>query len=172
MMVVLDSSYLLAIFSEKSNPPRKLGTEEVVDLFKERINGLISELSKNKTKIGIPTPALSEILIKSNSDTQELLDKITKNKNFVLLNFDLKSAIELAELARKDPAPRTKNESNAKLKFDRQILAIAITNKAEIIYTNDENLHKKSKQFKIESTLIQDLPIPNSEKQLKMDFQA
>jgi hypothetical protein len=44
----------------------------------------------------IPTPALSEILIKTGKAKSHILDQLMRNPRFVVAPFDLRAAIELS----------------------------------------------------------------------------
>ncbi|MCY4038797.1 MAG: hypothetical protein OXF09_05000 [Hyphomicrobiales bacterium] len=64
--VVFDSSFLLPIFSQdlRNEPSEK---------YYDRINYCFEQLVKEKTKIVIPTPALSEFLVRAEQAGQEYL---------------------------------------------------------------------------------------------------
>ena len=66
-MVVFDATILLALLQSDCPPPRHPETNEPIDSFRERIDYLIKRLDKDKEKIIIPTPALSEILVRADS---------------------------------------------------------------------------------------------------------
>ena len=69
-MVVFDASImLLSIRPDDVSPPIDPSTNLPVEYAKERIDGLIEQLDKEKTKIIIPAPALSELLVRAGSDT-------------------------------------------------------------------------------------------------------
>ena len=63
-MVVFDATILLAFLQSDCPPPRHPETNEPIDSFRERIDYLIQRLDKDKEKIIIPSPALSEILVR------------------------------------------------------------------------------------------------------------
>lgn len=57
-----------------------------------------------------------------------------------------------------------------KAKFDMQILAIAKSNGASLLITGDGNLRRKASREKIEAKQIEDLPIPDSARQHRIEF--
>ncbi len=58
----------------------------------------------------------------------------------------------------------------AKIKFDRQIVAIARANGAAAIYTNDANLTRFASKQHIDTVALWDLTLPPEDRQL--DFLA
>jgi uncharacterized protein YacL len=71
----------------------------------------------------------------------------------------------------KKAGKRTKpNETWAKVKFDRQIIAIAKVVEAKIIYTNDENLMALAAANGLNTIAIYDLPLPPVDMQPGLPF--
>lgn len=137
----------------------------------KRVLHLLSELSKAKRKLVIPTPVLSEMLLITHGVGQQYLEKIDKSRAFVVAPFDQKAAVELAVMTAMSSRERKKlragsNATAAKLKFDRQIVAIAKTNSATTIYTGDEGLATFAKANGIEAIKLDELPLPEKDRQL------
>ena len=59
----------------------------------------------------------------------------------------------------------------AKIRFDRQIVAIARTNGAKRIYSDDKDLAKFATKLGIEVVPTWDLPLPAA-KQIKMEYEG
>src|SRR5215469_3101334 len=133
-MVVFDASILLFILQEdvKSSVPRA----------KERVEYLIDTLSKTGERIVIPTPALSECLVYAGPAAPEYLNIIGKQACFRVASFDERAAVEAAIQTynarqrgqRKGGNP---DAAKAKIKFDRQIVAIAKVESATAVYSDD-----------------------------------
>lgn len=135
----------------------------------------MSELSKAKRKLVIPTPVVSEMLLLTHGFGQQYLEKINKSRAFVVAPFDQKAAIELAVMTAISRREKKKlragsNATAAKLKFDRQIVAIAKTSGATTIYTGDGDLATFAKENGIEAVKLEELPLPEGARQ--MDFLA
>jgi predicted nucleic acid-binding protein len=155
-MVAFDASFLILTFDEKAvaqqNGPR----------LKERLDILLNDLAKAKTKVLIPTPALSEFLVKADVG---LLQAINNTSAFKIVPFDERAAIEAAELTKnairesgkKDPVVAA---TWSKIKFDRQIVAIAKVESAEAIYSTDPEIAKHAKKVGIPCFGIADLSTP------------
>jgi hypothetical protein len=139
-MVIFDTPFLTFLFV----PNAPCSVERAYD----RINFLISDLHGDGEKIGIPAPALSEILIKTGHSTQLIIHELTKaSTHYQVLPFDTLAAIEAAKIAmeviKRGGSKRGESaEKWAKIKFDWQIVAIARVVHARIIYSEDASVRK------------------------------
>src|SRR6267378_712739 len=128
-MIVLDTTALSFLFIENYTPsyPIKHG--------KERLEALIDRIAKGHDIIGIPAPALSEFLVTCDEKkTDEFLKMVRSSQWFEVKEFDSAAAVEVAIRTRKAIDAGDKREGltvdNAKIKFDRQIVGIAIASGA------------------------------------------
>jgi hypothetical protein len=62
--VVFDASMLLYLFTSNVAPPKD-SAGNPIDRAKERVDIKLAEISRNKDKIIVPTPALAEVLVRS-----------------------------------------------------------------------------------------------------------
>lgn len=177
-MVAFDATMmLLLMFPDKVDKPTDSKTGLPVEHAEARIKTLIKLLEKGRTKIIIPTPVLSELLVRAGDDTMSLVERINKDPNFSIEPFDTRSAIEVAIMARKDIKGDKKSGTDpsvltkAKIKYDRQIVAVAKVNSATILYSDDEHMIGLCKAYtKIEVKRLEDLPVPKEESQEKIPF--
>ena len=166
-MVVFDSSILLLILNPDAKAPVDPATGKTVEKAAERIEYLIKNLTARKEKVIIPTPALSEVLVHADDARDPYLDKLENNAVFRIAPFDQKAAIEAA-LNIKDAIQRGGHRVDAanpdatktKIKFDRQIMAIAKVEKAHTVYSDDEDLHKYADRAGLEACRTADLDLP------------
>ena len=109
-----------------------------VEHARERIDHLVKELEQSRIKIIIPTPALSEILVRAGTAGLAYLDRLNTSAAFRIVSFDQRAAVEVAAMTRDAMATGNKRGGAqgtwAKVKFDRQIVAIAKVEGANIIY--------------------------------------
>lgn len=164
-MVVFDATMLLLAFRlDKVNPPIDPTSGLPVEYVRERIDELIKVLDKAKVKIIIPAPALSEVLVRAGEDTQTLINIIQKRAVFRVEPFDALSAIEVAMMTRHAIEGGDKkggmNCSWAKIKYDRQIVAIAKVHGATAIYSEDGDIHSYGEEAQMRVIRVADLPIP------------
>jgi predicted nucleic acid-binding protein len=178
-MVVFDTSILLLALDPKSKPPIDLETGTIVSRATERIEYLTHNLSLDKEKIIIPTPVLSEVLVYAGTATQQYLEILNRTAAFRIAAFDQKAAIEAA-LAVRDAINRgghridaaNPNASKTKIKFDRQIVAIAKVEGAHTIYSDDQDVHNYAKLSGLMALRTVELDLPPEDPQAKLPFDA
>lgn len=94
-MVVIDATMLLLLLRPGTKPPTD-GEGVPVDKCKERIEFLIQKLQKAKEKIIIPTPALSEALVRAGTEASlQIVEYINKFAVFRIEPFDTRAAIAI-----------------------------------------------------------------------------
>jgi predicted nucleic acid-binding protein len=164
MLVVFDASFLVALLD-----PKIKGIDEI----SPRLEYLIKNLEASKSKIIIPTPALSEVLVGAGDAASKYLELIHKSSQFKIASFSERAAIEVAAAHREAINAGDKKEGSGdswqKVKFDRQIIAIAKVEGASKIYSNDLAFLKYCKRDNIEVITLEQLPLPpeNDQKSLK-----
>jgi predicted nucleic acid-binding protein len=136
-----------------------------IDRPKERIEFLVKQLDKAGTKIIIPTPALSEALVRAGvAGSQDLVEKLQKFAIFRIEPFDLRAAIEVAAMSRDAIAAGNKRGKSdatwAKIKYDRQIVAICKVHGVTTIYSDDGDLRTMGEAAKIKVISVADLELP------------
>ncbi|MEW6352681.1 MAG: PIN domain-containing protein [Pseudomonadota bacterium] len=162
-MVVFDTATIVLVIDPKSRPPVDPATGIPVTKCKERIDYLIKTLGESRTRILIPTPVLAEFLVKAGPSKDKFLKEFLSNKNFLVCPFDQRAAIELAYLedaALKSERTLDPTQTKAKVKFDRQIAAIAKIQEADCIYTDDGNLAKIARANGMRTVMTCEIPLP------------
>jgi predicted nucleic acid-binding protein len=163
-MVVFDANFLIYFLDPKikggvgSNP---------------RIDHLVATIQKTGERIVVPTPALSELLVKAGDAGPKYLEIIARSKYFRVVEFGVRAAVEAAALEREarlnGPKRGTVPESTwDKVKFDRQIVAIAKAVGAKTIYTNDDQLARHARASGLEAITPDNLADPPEPPQLEM----
>jgi hypothetical protein len=168
-MVVFDASILLFILDEsvKSSAPRA----------KERVEYLIDNLSKVSETIIIPTPALSECLVHAGPAGPEYLNIIGTQSCFRIASFDERAAVEAA-IRTYDARQRGQQKggnpeaAKAKIKFDRQIVAIAVVECATAVYSDDGDVVAYAREAGMEGYRLSDLPEPPKAPQGDLPFDS
>jgi predicted nucleic acid-binding protein len=166
-MVVVDSTVLLLLLQPGAGGPAGV-TEPAA-----RVDFLVSELERTSTTILIPTPVLSEVLVRASAATAvEILEELHRNAAFRILPFDERAALEVADMSRRflsrGDKPHSREATYAKLKYDRQIVAIAKVAKATRIYSDDKGLQSTAQQERIPVVGLKDLPLPPKLEQHEM----
>jgi predicted nucleic acid-binding protein len=172
-MVVIDTKFLALMLNPKARP-RKDPSVHLVDRLEDRIEKLLEDLDNESERIIVPTPVLSEFLILAGRDSSAYLEKLASMKNFLIKPFDEMAAVELAAIEVADRVMGDKRGGSigdwAKVRFDRQIIAIAKTNGAKRIYSDDKDLGKFSSRLGIEVVRTSDLPLPAA-KQINLAYE-
>ena len=138
-MVVFDNS----IFCLTLHPDAK--PRSSVDRVQDRIEHLLQTLRDNKEVAILPTPALSEFLVFAGKSAPEYLVKIRESSFLRIEPFDERAAIELAdrEISAREKGNKRGSANTSdwqKVKFDRQIVAVALVHKASTIYSDDPDI--------------------------------
>ena len=171
-MVVIDATTLMLLLRPGTpipNGPNGLP----IDRPKERIEFLVQQLDKAGTNIVIPTPALSESLVRAGvAGSQELIEKLQKYRVFRIEPFDLRASIEVASMSRDALLSGNKRgkadpkSTWAKIKFDRQIVAIAKVHAVTAIYSDDGDIRTLGEKARIKVVSVADLPLPPQKDQI------
>lgn len=164
-MVVFDATFLMLFLDPKvkdaaGNP---------------RVDYLVETLSKSRERIIVATPALSELLVGAGDAAPQYLDILNRSAHFRIEPFGTKAAVEAAAAIRDAKAAGDKRGKGvsaawAKVKFDRQIVAIAKVNGASIIYSDDDDVAKLAKLVGITVTSLEQLPEPPTPPQIEMEL--
>lgn len=174
-MVVIDATTLM-LFLRPGVPIRNDASGVPINRPKERIEFLVHELDKARTKIVIPTPALSEAMVRAGATgSQDLVDKLQKYAVFRIEPFDLRASIEVAAMSRDAFAAGGRkrgrvdpNVTWAKVKYDRQIVAIAKVHAVTAIYSDDGDIRTLGERVRIKVVSVADLPLPPQKAQLDL----
>ena len=174
-MVVIDATMLMLFIRPNVKVP---GDEKgiPIDFPRERIDALIKRLEKGRTKIIIPTPVLSEALVRAGAiESQNIIEKIAKYAVFRIEPFDTRAAIEVAALTRGALDAGSKKAGSvatwAKLKYDRQIVAVAKVTQSTHIYSDDSDISAIARKAGIPVVRLVEFPLPPSAAQLEMELQ-
>lgn len=166
--IALDATTLSILLNPLARIPLDPATNAPIDLGRERILGFIAQVEKERRRFVIPTPATAELLTAIGPTSADYIRIVNRKAVFEVRSFDEVAAVELAFLNRDVFASLdTKNglEPWQKMKFDRQIIAIAKVAGCEKIMTEDTGLANRARLCDIEPISIADLPIPDSAKQ-------
>lgn len=176
-MVVIDSTMLMLLF--RPDVPARITDSKgkTIDHVQDRLAYLVKTIEGSKSQIVIPTPVLSELLVRTTpQETQRILDEINRAAVFRVEPFEMRAAIELAVMTRSALATGNKKGGSsqpwAKVKFDRQIVAVARVVQATTIYTDDENLASTARAVGIQPISLAELVLPPETAQGVLPFET
>lgn len=163
MIVVVDSSALTLLVNPNASPPDDPATGVPLTHARERIEHLIDSLADNSTII-VPTPVLAEVLVRAGPALQGVVEQMERFPRFQIRPFDKLAAVETAMMTIDAVRAGDKKGGSAepwqKVKIDRQIIAIARTNNADRIYSDDQGLAAFARALDIEVVSSWELPLP------------
>ena len=165
-MIALDTNALSVMFipgAVVSEP----GADKPIKYAKERMEFLVERLARAGETIIIPTPVLAELLAKVLPERiPKLLTELGGSRWFRIESFDTPAAVELGARTAKAIASGDKREGSkadhTKVKFDRQILVIAMVSGANELISNDPHLVSLGERWDFPVRGVHDLPLPPS----------
>lgn len=160
-MVIFDAGILIKLLDPRTS-----------DIQRDKLDYLVVRLQRSKTKILIPTPAVSEFYVKADPD---VLASFKGRSAFIIAPFDEKAAIECAISVRDAVrSGKKKGVQDAapwqKVKFDHQIVAIAKVHRATCIYSEDEGLRNFAASLGLSAQCTEELQENPESKQQKLDL--
>lgn len=162
-MIVVDANVLIA-WSAKRTP----------DLMVARLEYLLETAGKERQRILIPTPALAEYLVRTDESTAEWLNELERKSAVEVCPFDRRAAFECALIERgahqRGDKKHGADSAYQKVKFDRQIVAIAKSRNSTLIVSDDESLRRVALSVGLQVSRIEELPIPDKARQGKLPF--
>lgn len=167
MIVVIDTSVLLALLDPSTPLPADPDTGLPINRSTERIAYLIQRLEKSR--LIVPTPVLAEILARAKEATQGYIDALKSQRTISIAPFDQRAAIEAGLLLGDVLATVVPdNQDKRAMKFDIQILAIAKVNGADQLISTDETLLRRAERLGITAIHLSKLPLPPTPPQLDL----
>lgn len=177
-MVVIDATMLLLMLRPETPVPAGPGGVQI-DRPKERIDHLVHELGNAGVKIIIPTPAISEALVRAGAvASQQIIEHLQKFSVFRIEPFDIRAALEVAAMTRNaldsgKKRERVRSDATwAKIKYDRQIVAIAKVCGATTIYSDDRDVKSIARAANIAVVGLAQLQLPPAVAQHEMELLA
>jgi predicted nucleic acid-binding protein len=141
-----------------------------VEHARERVAGLVQSVEDAREQVLVPTPVLCELLVTEGADVQDVLTTLRGSAYIRVESFDERAAVELAMRLRdarragdqREGLPITKSA----MKFDRQIVAIALVSGASVLYSDDDGVAKFAAGCGLAVKRVADLPVPASQQPL------
>lgn len=174
MAVVFDAAILAFLVKPDTPPPLDPATNKPVTHCQDRLQHLLAEFQREQTVAIIPTPVLAEILVTAGDGAPAFIEEFNRpSSRYRIAPFDTLAAIELAEMTRRIHGTGDKRDGQegtwAKVKFDRQIIAIARVHGATTIYSDDGKLRSFAERCGLHVIGIADLPLPPEAAQMTFD---
>lgn len=135
-MIGIDTTVLTLILKPDADAPPDPATNQPILDVEARIQLLLETLKKNRQKIIIPTPVLSEVLVRSGAGGLNYLEFLEQASVIEVRAFDKLAAIELAIMTKQAIGSGDRKSGSdqpwQKVKLDRQIVAVCKTAGASV----------------------------------------
>jgi hypothetical protein len=175
-MVLIDATTLLLFLSPLAEPPRDPVTNLPLEHAQLRVEHLMKSLAAKRTRILIPAPAFSEVLVRAGAAGQQYVRRIERSSAFRTVPFDTRAAIEVATMTREAIGNNDKRDGAygtwAKIKYDRQIVAIAKVHGVAAIYSDDGNIKSFAIRHDIPEIGLHECPVPQESLQGKLQCEV
>jgi len=172
LRVIFDSNVLVqALTGTKEGvsltDPR---TGNVIPDLDLRAQALVDKVDSQGGTVLIPTPVLAEFLVGIDLNSQQTYINLIKTQScFEVVPFDEIAAIECAQFPDlKELKKLNPSDTSNKVKFDRQILAIAKSSGVDEVWTHDKGVYNRCKTFGLIAKSLAD--ISPSPEQYPMNF--
>jgi hypothetical protein len=164
-MIALDTTALSLLFVPNALANTKTG--KPIKHAQARMEHLIEKVSQEDDVILIPTPCLAEIFVKLDPlKIDGLLKRLKSSPWFRVESFDAAAAVELGLRTSKAISLGDKREGlqadHTKIKFDRQIVSIALVNGATEIISDDSDIAAIGGRWGISVKSVSQLALPPS----------
>lgn len=163
MILAVDSSALALLVNPAADPPEDPKTGQPVLHVRERVEHLIAGIGASDTLV-IPTPVLAEAMVRAEEGGPGLMEALRGLARVKIVPFDLRAAVETAQMTREALLAGDKRSGSdapwQKVKFDRQIIAIARVQAATRLYADDRDLVTFARRLGMDVFSTWDLPAP------------
>lgn len=156
--VAFDSTYLIDLFN-----PKLAGDQRAA------LDHLIHDLSKARVRILIPSPCLTELLIRAGKARDQYVQRLGNASSFEVIPFDRRAATECALLLEDAWDSKSQRDiTRTKFKFDWMIVACAASRGVQKIYTDDDDILRCAAQVGIQAIAQKNLMMPSESRQLRI----
>jgi predicted nucleic acid-binding protein len=114
----------------------------------ERTVNFLHWLQNERQTVIVPSPVLAEFLMRIPQDDHDNITREIQSR-FIVPPFDVVTASKFAQIwqLNKNNGLPSENGGRDKVKTDSMIVAVAVVNKAKILYSEDPGLQKFAKGF-------------------------
>ncbi|WP_446471080.1 type II toxin-antitoxin system VapC family toxin [Xenorhabdus stockiae] len=167
MKIIIDTNVLIYMMKKNNKIDRLFNpvTKTEITYPELRAEALLDQIEANGDVIVIPTPVLAEYLLGviGHNEQEKHIIMIEKMSCFEILPFEEISALECAQLPTLKELREMigKDITASKIKFDRQIVAIAKAFNINEVWTHDSQVFTKCQDIGITVKSLADIsPIP------------
>jgi hypothetical protein len=170
MHVCFDSNCFAVLIDKASSSLYGTDKTQPIKYAKERMQHFIKN---ERPTILVPMPIYTETLLISSIDKEIFDEHLFSNSYFILAPYDVRAASihGTIEKSRNRTDKRGgRNETMAKLKFDRQILSICKANEIDFIFSTDTDFYKDAALYGITIKCPSTLDLPPDIRQPSLEL--
>lgn len=162
MIAVFDSSVIIDLFNPRLDSDHRAKLDELVRTLKQQ-----------RAKVLIPAPAFAEVMVWADAARDKYYSMLSKSSTFQIAAFDGRAAMECSILLESAFSKKERRSiTKTKFKFDWQIVAVAKSRSADVIYAEDDDIERCALRAGIQFQRPSALPLPPSAKQRALDLHA
>jgi hypothetical protein len=169
VIVAFDTGMLSLALHQTARFPLDPTTGVEVEKPRQRIEFLVSQLSREKATIVVPAPAFAEFLAVVEEAGPAYLKQMNRSARFEIASFDTKAAVEAAAILKSFKAGGDKRGGATgdwqRIKVDQQIIAVARSRGASHLYCSDGGIVTMSTRLELPCTPVWRLPLPEEDVQ-------
>jgi predicted nucleic acid-binding protein len=171
-MITIDANVLIYLIDPAASAPTDPATGQQVSRCRDRLECLILDLTARGTKLLLPTPAVTEVLVRTGTSAARYLEEMRRMSVFRIVDFDQRAALECATIMGRhwDGKLRelSKEVGKHRIKFDLQIVAVSKVHRSAEILSDDPGVKKLADLLGVPCRGIADLPLPADPAQAEM----
>lgn len=165
MRIIFDTNILVQAITGMKDGCKLSDPENGIEIPdpSRRVEALIDMVESSGGSVIIPTPVLAEYLVGiDKKEHQTHLKLIQQQACFEIASFDEIAALECAQMPSiKELKLMMQSDTANKVKFDRQIIAIAKSLNVDEVWTHDKGVFKRCKEMGIVVKSLADIdPAP------------
>ena len=163
MRAVLDTNALIFLLDSRTPPDTR-----------DRLKGLLEDVTQARGRIILPTPVITEYLVHAGEAGRALLDALRSSKFVEVCAFDHVAADECAAMHRTGIAqgnkrhPLQRGTAWQKVKIDRQIVAIARV-RGTLLISDDSDIHAIAGELRFPVQTVASLRLPGWAQQMTLE---
>jgi rRNA-processing protein FCF1 len=155
--VVFDSTFLIDLFNSKLAGDKRAALDH-----------LVKNLSSSRVRILIPSPCLTELLIRAGRARDEYVQRLSNTSSFEVIAFDRRAATECAILLEEAWDKKLQRDITlTKFKYDWMIVACAASRNVTKIFSDDGDIARCASAKGIQTLTQKELPIPPESRQMQ-----
>lgn len=173
-MVAIDANTLSLLIYPSKHVLTDFRNNSPIDRASEKAEYIVTLADIDGESIIVPAPALAEALTPVADRIDEYIKELQSMERLKICSFGFKAAIELAIRSHKAMSAGDKrdgvNEPWQKVKYDRQIVAIAKAEGASGIYSTDRGVHAHAEVFGLKGLHLGDVRLPMKQQNLSLSL--